>query len=482
MRAEGGVEEVLFAPGGGPPLFVYAVACWLLLRRRHKLQRSLGRAPAVWPAILLFTFASALGLWSSYVGVPDLLIPSLIAMVLAAALWLGGWAAFRSVLFPAFFLLFLVRVPPILYNQIIYPLQLVTAATAAWILGIIGETPHVVGDLIVMPERVFHVIESCAGFRFAETFLMASLLYVELFYRNRVQAIFLIAIAIPLSMFFNTLRVVTIVLNPFSELIGMHSLQGIVVLVLGILTMAGIDALMGRFQKDLSPSRGPEGLGANTVERKPLLMWRLVALGCALTFLGGSRVLLPRATVERVSGVPLYTLAASFDGWKADGLPIDRVFLGSVHFNKSVHRRYEREGAQVDIFLGDQDRDDRRTSIVSPKNLTLEAGASVVECETLKIPGSRGAEAAVIRKPSGIELTYLWYTGYDSFLTEFFRYLLALDQSGFREAQRAIVHRISTPISRGPHGLIEAHERLRRFLPLYSHQLQTSGILTQAAL
>ena len=179
-----GTEGFFFEPSGGSPAIVLAAWLWLLWRRRECLRSALGRPPQ-WLAVgLLLPLGLALALWAYHVEEPGLLVLSLMVLLPGAGALLGGTPGLRALLLPSAFLVFAVPIPAVLLNQIIFPLQLLTAQLTDWLLTLFGVPALLEGDQIFTGGRVFQVVETCSGLRLIETLTMAAVIYVEAFGRR----------------------------------------------------------------------------------------------------------------------------------------------------------------------------------------------------------------------------------------------------------------------------------------------------------
>lgn len=464
-RSLEGAEAVFFSPTDGNPVLVFAAAAWLL-SRRVRLLAATESPGAVSLAALFLVPASVLCVWANYVAAPELLVPSLSLMLLGgAALWRGGRGV-RTVLVPALFLLLAYRPPGILINQIVYPLQLATAAGASWYLDLVGISGQRSGDLIFTGGRVFHVIESCAGLRSIETLLMAAVVYAELLGRPARHALLLVVITPFIGALVNQARVLTIVLNPYSEFAAVHTGQGLTMIVVGVLLIAIVDRLILRL-----PLEGARSLPTPEASRDPLRrVPRLFALGALLAALGVVNWVLPLWTPPRDRDPLLSSLPPSLDGWTAEGLKLDREFLGSVGFSEWVHRRYVKGDREVSLFLGSDDRLEPRASLLSAKAGLPGAGWEPEARRPVRLePDGLVAEASSVRARNSRALVYHWYTGIEPFAVEALRAVLVLDRGPLRRPGRALVLRATTPLR--SKGEDEAQRTLSEFLPLVREAL-----------
>jgi exosortase len=478
-----GAEEWFFAPTGGSPVLFFGVAAWMLFNRRRQIARAFGR-PASWGLATLFLVpATGLYVWAHLVGAPDLTLLSMISMLLGIGVLLGGRDGLRAVWLPAVFLLLLVPWPAVLLNQVIYPLQVATARNTVGLLSVFGLPAAQAGDLILTPTRTFQVIETCTGLRGLETLMMSAIVYVELFYRSRRQAAVLVLVAPLLALLVNHLRVLSIVLNPFSGFAAVHTAQGILMLVVGVLLIAAVDGVLGRIWDD-RPSGGPRGLpprGPRESGREGL--GRAAALGVLLLALGVLALRVPAWTVERPRQRPLSMFPTKLGEWTVvESLPLDRTWYGSVRFDEWVYRTYGLGSERVSVFLGADHRGERLGSLISEKTAVPASGYTLLERDAIRTePGGASLDELLLRSRDGDVLVHRWYVGFESPVVEMLRGVAGIDRSPWRRPLRGRVVRLSTPVDDTPGGRQRAEERLRAFGALAREELARLDVPRETA-
>ncbi len=283
-----------------------------------------------------------------------------------------------------------------------------------------------------------------------ETLAMSAVLYAEVFYRRGARAVLLILAAPVLGLIVNQARVLSLVLNPFSEFAAVHTAQGIAMLIAGVLAVAALDGLLGRLLPPrLRPSWTPTRLTAQDLTQGIRLGTpRILALCVLLCTVGASTLLLP-PWWKRSAQLPLLsTLPVTLGEWKAAGLPLDEQFFGSVGFGEWVHRSYSRDDSVAEVFLGSNNRMEPRMSLISPKTEIPGPGYTLLEKSRIELePDGWPASRLVMDRHKPV-LVYHWYQGVDSFPWELFRSALALDRGPFRRPGRSVVVRVSTPLPR----------------------------------
>lgn len=452
-------EAFIFEPSATSPVLIFAATLWMLARRSHWLADSLGAPPKRAAGALALAMSAALAFWSWAVAVPDFLLPALTFLMIGAGLWLGGMAMLRVVWLPAVFVLFAYPLPVAFVNHMVYPLQLLAAKITTAVLQLAGQSVLMHGDRLAFRSVVFQVIESCSGLRGTVTIFMSAVLYVELFHRSRLRSALIVAASPLIGLFINQVRVLTIVLNPYASIASVHMAQGLLMIVIAVLMLALLDSILGRILP--APQRRPV---RRRPDARPLPPGRLVALGgFALALLAGSLFVEPWSAKERLS-VPLSRLPAELAGMRANGLSIDKQFLGSTTFRQWVHRRYGEGAAAVEVFLAADDGRDGGLGLLSPKTAVLDTGWDIEAQGRTALADGREVHWLELRSSGTRKLAWHWTVGVGSPAEEFLRGVTAMDRSRWSREQPAVVIRLATslPFEGGAQARLEAENRLAR--------------------
>ncbi len=433
------------------------VAGWILFLRRAGLRRS--RAAPL-PAALVGLLAAALLGWSRYTGAPEPGVVSLVLAGLALALCWGGASAARRATLPLALLLFAVPVPEPLYNVLMWELQLWTTAYVSWVLGLLGMAVQSSGDLILVGNYSFEVIESCTGLRLARLMTLLAFGMAEAMALRR-RALF-VALAPAVGLFANSLRALWIAVYPSPELSTHHVAQG-------LLTFSGACLLqyaLGRGLRRIGGARRGRAAysGAPPGARSAA---GVVALAVAAG-LAGVSLAVPRLERTRAPGPGLNSLLADpTPDWEWEASPPPFLFLGSTRFGEAVNRFYRRRGAEdphgVELFAGVGALDDRPGFPFGPKTLLPGAGW-VVDLELFRASGISGTtrHSALVRRGEARMLVRRYVAGARGVLRESLRALTGLD--AFDTRRRAVV-RLGTPLTgRAIADLRLASERLDALL------------------
>jgi exosortase len=418
----------------------------MVLSRRERLARAATPASAGQALLTAPLWAGAAGIaaWSTHTSAPDLLTHALQLWLLGAGAWIGGRPGLRIMTLPTLFLFLAVPIPAAWLNALMFPLQLATVETCVALLGSIGVEAIGLGDQIFTERGIFHVIETCSGIRLVQSLLMAAIVYGELFARRPARIATLVLLAPAVGLVVNLGRILSIIFNPWASISAVHTTQGVFMVVVGVLAMAGLDRLLERRWPTPVPRRQPAAAPAGT----GLGLGHGGALAVSLVALLVAEVATPVWTIDD-SVVPLRRLPKRIAGRVSEGTLPDFMFLGNVHFSDRIHRLYTRErGArdEIDLLLGEDDHLNRRGSLLSGKTASPGRGMQEVARDAVDLTPRIGATLSVFEGPETRVMVLHWREGFGSPTREALRSWLGLDRSPLRRDERAYVWRVSAAL------------------------------------
>jgi exosortase len=191
-----------FSHGFFVPLF----SAFVVWQERARLA-SLSQRPSWWG--LLFLGGGLCVLIVGQMGAELFLSRLSLLIVLAGliALFLG-WNLFRALLFPWAFLLLMIPIPAIVFNQITFPLQLLASKVASTTLPWMGVPVLREGNIIVLPAMALEVAEACSGIRSLMSLTTLAIIYGYLL-ESKISVRVLLALAsLPIAVAANSLRIV----------------------------------------------------------------------------------------------------------------------------------------------------------------------------------------------------------------------------------------------------------------------------------
>jgi exosortase len=119
-----------------------------------------------------------------------------------------GWTFFRAILFPWAFLVLMIPIPAIVFNQITFPLQLLASKVASTMLPWLGVPVLREGNVIMLPAMSLEVADACSGIRSLMSLATLAIIYGYLMERKTSVRVLLAIASLPIAVAANSLRVV----------------------------------------------------------------------------------------------------------------------------------------------------------------------------------------------------------------------------------------------------------------------------------
>jgi exosortase len=132
---------------------------------------------------------------------------SLLVLLVGLILFLSGWDFLRAVSFPLCFLVFMIPLPQILYNQITFPLQLLASRFGTFWLELVHVPVLRDGNILVLSNYSLEVVEACSGIRSLMNLISLAVIYGYLLERRLWVRILLVALMVPSAIVSNAIRI-----------------------------------------------------------------------------------------------------------------------------------------------------------------------------------------------------------------------------------------------------------------------------------
>jgi exosortase len=102
---------------------------------------------------------------------------AMIGTIIGAVIFVLGWQHLRALAFPIAVLLLMIPIPAIIFNQIVFPLQLVASRVGEASLIAAGIPVLREGNIIVLANTTLEVAEACSGLRSLVSLLTLAIVY-----------------------------------------------------------------------------------------------------------------------------------------------------------------------------------------------------------------------------------------------------------------------------------------------------------------
>jgi exosortase len=229
-------------PDYGHGFFVLPFSAFVLWRQRERWVRTaikpsnLGLAVMVGAIGLLFLGSLGAELFTRRF--------SLLILLAGMIIFLAGWKFLHAVSFPLAFLVFMIPLPAIIYNQITFPLQLIASQFATSLLQLVHIPVLRDGNILVMSNYSLEVVEACSGIRSLITLISLTVIYLYFMEPRRWARYLLVVLMVPIAIFSNAIRIMgagTLAhrFGPAAAEGFLHGFSGWVIFVAALLLLFG---------------------------------------------------------------------------------------------------------------------------------------------------------------------------------------------------------------------------------------------------
>jgi exosortase len=177
---------------------------------------------------------------------------SLLVLLAGMVLFLAGWQVLRVLSFPLAFLILMIPIPVIIYNQITFPLQLLASRFATFWLELVQVPVLREGNVLILPNYSLEVVEACSGIRSLMTLITLAVAYGYLVESRRWIRYALVILMVPIAIVSNALRimgtgVLTYRFGPKAAEGFFHEFSGWVIFLAALVLMFTTHWILKRF-------------------------------------------------------------------------------------------------------------------------------------------------------------------------------------------------------------------------------------------
>jgi exosortase len=143
---------------------------------------------------------------------------TLVIMLSSVIFWIGGFVtaygtnSFRRAGFPLLFLVFMIPIPTVMMDQIIYVLQVGSTEVTEFLFSLTGIPAHRTGFVFQLPGVTIEVAKQCSGIRSSLGLFISVVLAAHLFLKTNWTKGILIFSILPITILKNGIRILTLTL------------------------------------------------------------------------------------------------------------------------------------------------------------------------------------------------------------------------------------------------------------------------------
>jgi len=132
---------------------------------------------------------------------------SLVVALVGLLAYLFGWGHVRILAFPLAFLLLMIPLPAIIFNQIAFPLQLLASRVGEWAIALVGIPVLREGNVLTLAHTSLEVAEACSGIRSLVSLITLGIIYGYFIDSRPWVRVAIVASTIPVAILSNGARV-----------------------------------------------------------------------------------------------------------------------------------------------------------------------------------------------------------------------------------------------------------------------------------
>jgi exosortase len=184
---------------------IVPVAAYFAWERRARFEAAV-RKPS-WMGLVVF-LGSLLVLLAGLLGSELFLTRiSIIGSIAGLVLFLFGWEHLRIMAFPIGFMLLMVPLPAIIFNQVAFPLQLLASRAGEWAISAAGIPVLREGNVLILARTTLEVAEACSGIRSLVSLITLGIVYGYFMDTRTWVRLLIVVSTIPVAIFANAARV-----------------------------------------------------------------------------------------------------------------------------------------------------------------------------------------------------------------------------------------------------------------------------------
>jgi exosortase len=228
------------------------LALYFAWERRDAIRRAPVRPGAGGAFLLVFSLA----VWMAGLLGAELFLTrvSLVGVVAGLVWFVWGREHLRLLAFPIAFLLLMIPLPAIIFNQIAFPLQLIASRAGETVLSLSGIPVLREGNVLQLPSRSLEVAEACSGIRSLVSLLTLAIVLGYFAERRTGRRVLIALSAVPIAILANAARVAGTGLA--SELVSpaaaegfFHTFSGWLMFVVAFFGLLAVQRLISRSEK-----------------------------------------------------------------------------------------------------------------------------------------------------------------------------------------------------------------------------------------
>jgi exosortase len=228
---------------------IVPLAAWFVWERRGRLREAPLRPSMLGLVVVLGSLALLVaGRLGAELFVTRI---SILGLLVGGVLFTLGWAHLKILAFPLAFLLLMIPIPAIIFNQIAFPLQLLASRFGEAVLKLFQVPVLREGNVMILANTTLAVVEACSGIRSLISLLTLGIVFGYFTDPRPWARVFIALATVPVAIFANGVRVAGTGLaahyyGPEAAEGFFHTFSGWIVFLVAFAALLGIHAALRR--------------------------------------------------------------------------------------------------------------------------------------------------------------------------------------------------------------------------------------------
>ncbi len=337
-------------------MLVPAIALYMVWANRKRLAAQ--TVSPTWRGVLLIVPAIPLYLFGKWTGSGALMDASLMLLIIGSVWSTTGNRITRILLFPMLYLAFMMPLPGTILDEATMRIQLQSTKVAAVMLNITGYPSTLIGSNEIhsarLPEPLI-VGVACSGFKLLISLMTFTAFFVYMIRAEAWKKAALVAFAVPLSIFINSLRIAMIGYagiwtGTASAMHKFHDWSGYLGLVFCFVILFGVAKLLKASQFGFDGKEEVAQPAAPPVKRRG---GQMIAPVLALVLLLVVGLTVSPIASKAKGSLDRSQIAASIGDWISTDVPISKEVVEELKTADLLQRVYTNidDGRQIELFM-----------------------------------------------------------------------------------------------------------------------------------
>lgn len=198
------------------------ITAFLVWQRKNEIAQT-GFQPT-WLGVVVVVLSAMLFFLGAVATTHTVSQYAMVLMIMGVAYTMMGWRAFKLVAAPLAILLFMVPLPPFIFNNLSGKLQLISSELGVAVIRLFDISVNLEGNVIDLGVYKLQVVEACSGLRYLFPLMVLSFLAAYLYRAEVWKKAILFVSSVPITVLMNSFRIG--VIGVLVEFYGIEQAEG----------------------------------------------------------------------------------------------------------------------------------------------------------------------------------------------------------------------------------------------------------------